>query len=135
MTDENDTTRSLQFEREMPHPPEKIWRALTLPHLISEWLLEADFEAQPGKTFVMEAEWGKVSGEVIAVDPERLLSYSWNGPGLTSKVTWTLEPTGQGTILRLEQTEIPIENKQAYYGARSGWPNFLDSLENLLARI
>lgn len=127
-------TRSLEFERNLPHPPEKVWRALTLPHLIGDWLMQTDFTAEVGEGFTMKAEWGEVRGKVLSVEPERRLSYSWSGPGLESEVTWTLERSGTGTLLRLEQTEMPAENKQAYHGARAGWPRFLDALEGVLTR-
>ena len=133
MTTGKPNTRSLEFERELPHPPGRVWRALTQPHLIGEWLMQSDFTAEPGTQFTMNAEWGEVRGEVLLVEPERKLSYSWNGPGLESKVTWVLEPSGPGTLLRLEQTEIPAESKQAYHGARTGWPRFLDALERVLS--
>lgn len=81
----------------------------------------------------MAAEWGEVTGTVSVVEPERRLSYTWNGPGLTSEVTWTLKPHGDGTLLRLAHTKIPAESKQAYHGARAGWPRFLDALETMLA--
>lgn len=134
MTDPDLQTRSLEFERELPHPPGKVWRALTTPHLLGEWLMQADFTAEVGEHFTMRAEWGEVRGEVLAVEPERTLSYSWNGPGLESTVTWTLEPSATGTRLRLEQSDIPAANKQAYHGARAGWPRFLDALEGVLLR-
>lgn len=102
--DETSTgTRSVVVEREIPHPPEKIWRALTQPHLIAEWLAKMDFkpimghrfnvqiEPQPGRSFVFDCE-------VIAVEPHRVLSYQWNSTGdgadkgLRSAVTWRLTP-------------------------------------------
>lgn len=134
MTDSRTDMRSLDFERVLDHAPEKVWRALTQPHLLGEWLMQSNFEAKVGKTFTMEAEWGEVTGTVRAVELERRLSYTWNGPGLTSQVTWTLTPHGKRTLLRLDHTQIPAESKQAYHGARAGWPRFLDALETVLAK-
>lgn len=134
MTDGTGNMRALCFERLLEHPPGKVWRALTQPHLIGEWLMRSDFEAKVGQRFTMEADWGEVTGTVLAVEPEQMLTYTWNGPGLTSEVTWTLTPNGNGTLLRLDHTNIPAESKQAYHGAKAGWPRLLDALEAVLAR-
>jgi uncharacterized protein YndB with AHSA1/START domain len=133
MTDSQADMRALDFKRVLDHPPEKVWRALTQPHLLCEWLMPSDFEAKVGAQFTMQAEWGKVTGTVLVVDPERRLSYAWNGPGLTSEVTWTLTPRGGGTLLRLDHVKIPSESKHAFHGARKGWPRLLDALETVLA--
>ena len=134
MTDSEPAFRALDFERFLDHPPERVWRALTQSSLLGEWLMPCDFQAESGKTFAMEAEWGQVTGTVLAVEPERLLAYTWNGPGLTSEVTWTLTPQGNGTLLRLDHTKIPAESKPAYHGAKAGWPRFLEALESMLAK-
>ena len=44
MTNTATETLSVVVEREIPFPPEKIWRALTQPHLIEEWLMKNDFK-------------------------------------------------------------------------------------------
>src|SRR5581483_4349292 len=49
-------TLSVVVEREIPHPPEKIWRALTQPHLIEEWLMKTDFKPTVGQSFNFRAE-------------------------------------------------------------------------------
>ncbi len=58
MTNAATETRSVVVEREMPFPPEKIWRALTRPHLIEEWLMKNDFEAVVDRRFNLRADWG-----------------------------------------------------------------------------
>lgn len=128
-------TRTLVVEREFAHPPERVWRALTQSELLAEWIMPNDFRAEVGERFEMAADWGKVEGEVLAIDPVRALSYRWNGPGLESVVNWTLAATPGGTRLRMEQTGFQPEAKMAYHGARAGWPRFLNSLENLLERM
>lgn len=135
MTGKETSMRLLEFERFLDHPPEKVWRALTMSELLAEWLMPTDFEPVVGADFVMDAGWGRVSGTVLQVERERKLSYTWNGPDLESEVTWTLTPRGMGTILRLEHSKIPAASKQAYHGARAGWPRFLDALESVLVRI
>ena len=53
-------TRSVVVEREIPYPPEKIWRALTQPHLIEEWLMKNDFNPVVGHRFKLRGDWGGV---------------------------------------------------------------------------
>src|SRR6266480_1487069 len=96
-------TLSVVVEREMPFPAERIWRALTQSHLIEEWLLKGDFKPVVGHGFTLRADWGAVDCQVLAVEPDRRLSYIWGDHDLKSVVTWTLTPTRTGTRLRLEQ--------------------------------
>lgn len=135
MTDATAEMRTLVVEREFAHPPDRIWRALTQSDLLTEWIMPNDFRAEVGERFEMAAEWGKVEGEVLAIDPQRSLSYRWNGPGLESVVNWTLDETPAGTRLRMEQTGFRPDQKMAYHGARTGWPRFLNALERLLERM
>jgi uncharacterized protein YndB with AHSA1/START domain len=72
---------------------------------------------------------------VLVVEPNKTLSYTWGGLGLESVVTWTLTPTSSGTRLRMEQSGFGPDQRQAYGGARSGWPQFLANLEQVLARM
>jgi uncharacterized protein YndB with AHSA1/START domain len=128
-------TQSVVVERELPHKPEKIWRALTQSHLIGEWLMQADFKPEVGHSFNLRADWGVVDCEVLAVEPLKALSYTWNSGDLKSVVTWTLSPTQAGTHLRMEQTGFKPDQPRYYQGAQYGWPRFLDGLEQVLARI
>ncbi len=135
MTNTATETRSVVVEREVAFPPEKIWRALTQPHLIEEWLMNNDFKAVVGHSFKFRAEWGAVDGRVLAVEPNKMLSYTWGAYGLESVVTWTLTPTSTGTQLRMEQSGFRPDQQQAYQGAKGGWQRFLAALEQVLARI
>jgi len=128
-------TRSIVIERELPYPPEKIWRALTQPQLIEEWLMKSDFKPVIGHRFDLRADWGAVACEVKTVEPHKTLSYSWGAHGLESIVTWTLTPTRTGTRLRMEQSGFRPDQQQAYQGAQHGWPQFLAKLEQVLARL
>jgi uncharacterized protein YndB with AHSA1/START domain len=133
-------TRSVVVEREVAFPPEKIWRALTQPHLIEEWLMKNDFRPVAGHRFNLRREPQSdvsvvIDCEVLAIEPHRTLSYSWAAYGLESVVTWTLTPTGTGTHLRMEQSGFRPDQQAAYSGARAGWRQFLLSLEQVLARI
>jgi len=133
-------TRAVVVEREVPFPPERIWRALTQPHLIEEWLMKNDFKPvvdhrfnlrknpQPDVSIVVDCQ-------VLAVEPHKTLSYSWAAYGLESVVTWTLTPTRTGTLLRMEQSGFRPDQTQAYHGARYGWQQYFAALEQVLARI
>jgi uncharacterized protein YndB with AHSA1/START domain len=127
-------TLSVVVERELSYPPEKIWRALTQPHLIEEWLMKNDFKPVVGHSFKYSADWGAVDCQVKAVEPNKILSYTWGAYGLESVVTWTLTPVGTGTHLRMEQSGFRADQKQAYHGARHGWQQFLAKLEQVLAQ-
>ena len=135
MTNTATETLSVVVERDIPHPPEKIWRALTQPHLIEEWLMKNDFAPVVGHSFKLSADWGAVDCRVEAVEPNKTLSYTWAAYGLESIVTWTLTRTSTGTHLRMEQSGFRPDQQQAYQGAKFGWQKFFGSLEQLLARI
>src|SRR5215831_1880055 len=127
-------TRSVVVEREIAYPPEKIWRALTQPHLIAEWLMQNDFMPAVDHRFNLRGDWGAVDCKVLAVEPNRTLSYTWAAMGLESVVTWTLSPTGTGTHLRMEQSGFRPDQQQAYQGAQGGWQRFFAALEQVLGR-
>ena len=128
-------TLSVVVEREIPYPPEKIWRALTQPQLIEEWLMKNDFKPIVDHRFNLRADWGVVDCQVLAVEPNKTLSYTWAAYDLKSVVTWTLTPTGSGTHLRMEQSGFRPDQPRYYQGARYGWQQFFANLEQVLARI
>ncbi len=141
MKEASTETHTVVVEREIPHPPEKIWRALTLPHLIEEWLMKNDFEPVVGHHFSLRGGWGGILDcEVLAVEPNKTLAYTWNfthddaAYNLKSVVTFTLTPTSTGTHLRMAQSGFLPNQKQAYQGARGGWQRFFANLEQVLAR-
>ncbi|TPQ37176.1 polyketide cyclase [Bradyrhizobium guangdongense] len=134
-------TRAVVVEREIAHPPEKLWRALTQPHLIEEWLMKNDFKPQVGHRFNLRGEWGGVLDcEVLTIEPQKTLSYTWNFShedaafDLRSVVTFTLTPTANGTHLRMEQVGFRPDQKQAFGGAHAGWKQFFEKLDQVLAR-
>ena len=132
-------TRSVVVEREIPHPSEKIWRALTQPHLIAEWLMKNDFKSAVDHRFKFRMDpqpnWdGVVDCRVLVVEPNKTLSYTWGALGLESVVTWTLTPTRTGTHLRMEQSGFRPDQPQAFQGAKYGWQTFFANLERILAR-
>ena len=126
--------RTVVVERELPFAPQKIWRALTQPHLIEEWLMKNDFKLAPDHRFKLTADWGSVDCRVLTIEPEKALSYTWAAFALESVVVWTLTPTGAGTHLRLEQSGFGADQEQAYRGAKAGWLRFLGQLEETVAK-
>ena len=128
-------TLSVVVEREVPFPAEKIWRALTQPHLIEEWLMKNDFRPVPGHRFSLSAAWGSVDCQVQAVEQNRTLTYTWDTKDLKSVVTWTLSATGTGTHLRMEQSGFLPDQRHYYRGATVGWQHFMAALEEVLSRM
>ena len=134
MSQATSQTRSVVVERDIPFPPEKIWRALTQPHLLEEWLMKNDFKPQVDHRFNLRGDWGAVDCQVLTVEPNKTLSYTWSAMGLESVVTWTLTRTGTGTHLRMEQSGFRPDQQQAYQGAKYGWQQFFAKLDAVLAR-
>jgi uncharacterized protein YndB with AHSA1/START domain len=133
-------SRTLVIEREMPHPPEKVWRALTQGPLIEAWLMKNDFQPVVGHRFSFRSTpvpgWdGVIESEVQVIEPNSRLSYSWGTMGTMSVVTWTLTPTKAGTHLRMEQTGFRSEQDAAYKGATYGWTKFIGNMERVIGGL
>ena len=140
MTTPEPSTRSVIVERDFPHPPEKVWRALTESSLIERWLLKNDFQPVAGHAFNLRREpvgnWnGVIDCQVLAVEPGRTLSYTWGTLGLETVVTFTLTPTDTGTRVRIEQSGFPSDREANYKGAMYGWRTFIGNLEQVLAGL
>lgn len=134
-------SQSLSLGFDLPHPPEKVWRALTDPALLAEWLLPVvGFELAPGAAFTFRTEaypgWdGTVECRMLEVDPHRTLRYTWRVPFLETVVTFTLTPTASGTRLSIVQSGFTPEQQREFGGARYGWIMMGGKLIDLLARI
>lgn len=135
---------TISFEFDLRHPPEKVWRALTDPALLAEWLLPAvGLELEPGAAFTLKSQpypgWdGTVDCRFVEIEPHRKLSYTWvvgGDLGLNTVVTFTLTPTESGTRLSLVQSGFKPEQKQNFGGARYGWKMMGGKLIDLLGRI
>lgn len=133
---------TLAFEAELRHPPEKVWRALTEPELMAEWLLPVlGFDLRPGAAFTLKAPqaypgWdGTVSCRVVEVEPHRKLSYTWEAIGLDTVVTFTLTPTESGTRLSIVQSGFKPDQKREFGGARYGWKMMGERLAEVLERL
>ena len=134
-------TDAISFEFDLHHPPEKVWRALTEPDLLAQWLLPAiDLELAPGAEFTLKTQpypgWdGTVNCRFIEIVPHKVLSYAWTVPFLDTVVTFTLTPTAAGTHLSLVQSGFKPDQKQELGGARYGWKMMGGKLVDLLAQI
>ena len=134
------TTHTLVVERDLPHPPQKVWRALTQSALLADWLMANDFAASVGHKFSFRStpmpQWnGVIDCEVLAIEPEKRVSYTWGALGLETVVTFTLTPSAAGTHLRMEQFGFGSDTDNNYRGATYGWQRFVGNLEQTLARI
>jgi uncharacterized protein YndB with AHSA1/START domain len=133
-------THTVVIEKEFPHPPERVWRALTQGSLIKEWLMDNDFQPVVGHRFSFRStpvpNWdGVIHSEVLIVEPNKKLSYTWATLGLESLVSWTLAPTSTGTLLRMEHSGFASDQDAAYKGATYGWRNFIGGLEKVVAGL
>jgi uncharacterized protein YndB with AHSA1/START domain len=134
-------TESIAFEFDLHHSPQKVWRALTDPVLLTEWLLPVvELELEPGAAFTFKTQphpgWdGTVSCRILEIEAHRKLSYAWAVPFLDTVVTFTLTPTAAGTRLHLVQSGFKPDQKRNFGGARYGWRMMGGKLVELLARI
>ncbi|RIH83447.1 Activator of Hsp90 ATPase -like protein [Calidithermus terrae] len=134
-------TESVAFDLDLLHPPEKVWRALTDPALLAEWLLPVvGFRLEPGAAFEFRAQpqpgWdGVVNCRLLEAEPHRKLSWRWVVGDIDTVVTFTLTPTATGTRLSLVHSGFRPDQKQNLAGARYGWKAMSGKLADLLARL
>ena len=138
-------TKGIVVERTMPHPPEKVWRALTQAPLVADWLMPNDFEPVVGHRFRFRMEpappggWdGVVESEVIEVEPPSRLVYRWDTTGdggLRTVCAWTLTAMDGGTQVRMEQTGFRPHEEQNRRGAMMGFTQFLEGLERVAGTL
>ena len=130
LSDSQSRPRAIVVEYDVPHAPAKVWRALTDAKILSSWLMTTDIRPVVGHRFTFQAKpmpgWdGVVQCEVLEVEPEKSIRYSWRGGSesarLDSVVTWTLTPTAAGTHLLLEHTGFLPANAFAYEAMDRGW--------------
>jgi uncharacterized protein YndB with AHSA1/START domain len=132
-------TGSLAFEFDLPHSPEKVWRAITDPVLLAEWLLPiVELTLESGASFTFKAQpqpgWdGSVHCQFLEIEAHRKLSYTWVVGEIDTVVTFTLAPTASGTRLSLLQSGFKPDQKQNVAGGRYGWKMMGGKLVDLLA--
>lgn len=100
--------RSIVLETVYPHPPERVWHALTNRHALATWLMDNNFEPCVGHQFQF---WDRsllelniaIDCQVIALEAPKRLVYTWRHSWMKqhSLVTWTLEEIETGTRLQL----------------------------------
>lgn len=140
-TTDRSQSQSLCFEFDLPHPPQKVWRALTDPGLLSEWLLPVfNHKLEPGAAFIFKTQpqpgWdGVVNCQFREIQAQNKLSWAWVVGDIDTVVTFTLTATASGTRLSLVQSGFKPDQKQAFGGARYGWNMMGKKLIDLLARI
>ena len=133
-------SEAIAFLFDLPHPPEKVWRAITHPELVSRWLLPVTgLSREPGAAFTFQTQpmpgWdGTVACRMLEVEPGRMLRYSWvvGDMELDTVVTFTLAPTETGTRLQLVQAGFRPDQKRNFGGARYGWRMMGQRLVELL---
>jgi uncharacterized protein YndB with AHSA1/START domain len=134
-------SETLVFEVELPHPPAKVWRALTDPALLAEWLLPVvGLELAPGATFTFQAQpvggWdGVVQCRLLELEAQRRLRYAWVVGDLDTDVTFTLAPTASGTRLSIVHAGFRPDQRQNFGGARYGWTRMGAKLVDLLSGV
>ncbi len=137
MSQSADDTHSVVIEKTFPHPPEKLWRAMTDSTLLTQWLLRNDFQPEIGREFKFQNEpvtgWdGVIDCKVLVIERPIRISYSWRAFGLDSTVEFTLTSVEGGTRLRMEHSGFRSDQGAAYQGAHHGWQKFLSNLEQVL---
>lgn len=144
-------TRSIVIDLDLPQAPGLVWRALTEPQLIEQWLMPNNFQARVGHQFQFHTQpvagWdGTVDCEVLAIEPERRLAYTWTGGSseiqgyghrLDTTVTWTLTPTpAGGTHLHVEHAGFTDDDTFAYENMGNGWRSEVAAaLQRVLASL
>lgn len=137
MNPSEEQTRSVVIEKVFAHAPDKLWRALTEPALLTQWLLRNNFLPKIGGDFQFRNEpvggWdGVIDCKIVALVPLQHLAYSWRAFGQETKVEFTLTPADGGTHLRMEHSGFRANQEAAYKGAQYGWQRFIGNLERLL---
>ncbi|WP_214627073.1 SRPBCC family protein [Paenibacillus agaridevorans] len=115
---------------------ETVWSALTDSSKLAEWITENDFKPVLGHRFQFRhqpyEEWdGIVDGEVLIVEANSRLSYSWGTGDERQTVTWTLQNLMDGQVnLHLEQTGF--SDAEGLEGAKYGWEEWFGKFDNVL---
>jgi uncharacterized protein YndB with AHSA1/START domain len=123
---------AVRFERTYPHPPERVWAAITEPGELAHWFPSAvSLEPRVGGTVTFsgdpnaEAE----SGSVLAYDPPRVLAYTWGG----DELHFRLDATGSGGCT-LTLVNV-LETRDAAARNAAGWTVCLAELDKHLSGV
>lgn len=125
----------IRLEQRYSQPPAAVWRVLTTPELFARWWAAGDIQPHVGHRFELDmGRWGKQQCEVLAVEPERLLSIRFAAGQLDTTITWQLTAEGTGTLLRFTHEGFDLNSplgKSALEGMRPGWPGLLARIASI----
>lgn len=140
-------TKTIRREIPIPQPPERVWLALTDRATLAEWMYPNDIEPRVGHLFTFRVPANPKVGfdglivncEVLECEPPRVLAFSWSAGGLAdSRVTFRLEPEGEGTRVYFEHSGFDVSmpfGEQAFKGAEYGWAKMLKQLVGVVAGL
>jgi uncharacterized protein YndB with AHSA1/START domain len=141
-------TNTIQREILVPQPREQVWRALTDSTALAEWMFPNDFAPHVGHHFTFRVPPNPKVGfdglivhcEVLECEPPNRLAFSWSagGPVVNTRVSFRLEPEGDGTRVLFEHSGFDVSQpwgKQAVRGAEVGWAKMLERLPALVAGL
>src|SRR6185369_6015334 len=144
-------TNTIQREIVIPQPREQVWRAITESATLAEWMFPNDFEPRVGHRFTFRVPGNPkanfdgltVRCEVLECEPPResaggRLAFSWSagGPVENTRVSFRLEPDGDGTRVFFEHSGFDLSlpfGEQAFKGAEFGWAKMLKQLTAVVA--
>ena len=130
------TTPAIECDEFLPHPPSAVWRAMTDPDLVARWWAPGDVRAEVGHRFTLDmGDWGVQRCEVLEVQPERLIRYSFGEGVIDTTITWTLVPEGTGTRLFLRHEGFDLDSplgRTALEGMGRGWPRVVAAVGRAL---
>lgn len=136
MTIDHTVIRCDQF---IAQPPARVWQALTDPELLARWWAAGDVRPVVGHRFILDmGSRGEQPCQVLAVEPERMIRYSFAEGSLDTTITWRLEAEGTGTRLFLEHAGFDPASplgQQALKGMGAGWPRILSAFESRLTPV
>ena len=143
---------TIEFVRNLPHPPERVWTAVTDPAELGVWFYgPAEIDLHVGGAWALGGPGSDFRGAVLAVEPPRLVRYGGPHPGPDSWWEFNLSPAGVGTRVVFVQHIGPASWNNPHNwaadppdhpagaanpwrpGTLSGWHGALDHLEDLLA--
>lgn len=130
-----------------PLPRELVWNAIADADALADWMYPNDFEPRVGHRFTfrvpanpkMNFDGLTVDCEVLECEPPRRLTFSWSAGGavVDTRVSFRLEPEGNGTKLLFEHSGFDLTapfGEQAFQGASYGWAKMLKQLEDAVAK-
>jgi uncharacterized protein YndB with AHSA1/START domain len=146
-------TNTIRREIRVPQPREQVWQAITESATLAEWMFPNDFEPRVGQHFTFHVPPNPkarfdgliVRCEVLECAPPRgneggRLVFSWSAGGavVDTRVSFRLEPDGDGTRILFEHSGFDLSKpfgEQAYRGAEFGWTKMLGQLTAVVARL